>query len=168
MSFFIRTTLHSWGVPLAKIDSTWKEMSRQSERQLGAFLVLYLYLTKDSYGLLKRKMIEQRNDIIHRGKLPSKQEAIEFGKYAFDSINHILCILREQCGKSVGTSIVAQTNKALDTAKKHGLLAGEVVPTIFHHTTSLSPTRRRGPDTFEEALEYVEKTREYTKEIGKK
>ncbi len=65
----------------------WKQVSNQSERQLGAFLFLWTSKFKETPELLNNKDTKFRNEVIHKGKIPTKQEALIFG-------NTILKIIR--------------------------------------------------------------------------
>ena len=64
---------------------TWSQVANQSERQLGAFLYLHLFTTGTAYELDK-KGIELRNKVVHRGYLPTLQEATQFGERTWNSI----------------------------------------------------------------------------------
>lgn len=62
------------------VHSLWKRVSKQSERQYGAFLFLYLNLFKSPPPEMKKinKKLEWssfRNNVIHSGYFPSKEEA---------------------------------------------------------------------------------------------
>ncbi len=66
---------------------SWKNVSNQSERQLGAFLFLWLQEFQELAELLPEKMIKFRNEVIHKGKIPNKEEAIKYGDAVLVSIN---------------------------------------------------------------------------------
>lgn len=65
----------------------WKQVSNQSERQLGAFLFLWTNKFDEVPELLTNNDIKFRNEVIHKGKIPTKEEALIFG-------NTILKIIR--------------------------------------------------------------------------
>jgi hypothetical protein len=67
--FAIRVILHKRGVTAEIIDAVWKQVSNQSERQLGAFIVLYLSEFQSSPPVLKTKDVKFRNEVIHKGKI---------------------------------------------------------------------------------------------------
>lgn len=58
---------------------TWSQVAAQSERQLGAFLYVYL-LTMGTTYQLDKKGIELRNKVLHRGYLPTLHEATKYGE----------------------------------------------------------------------------------------
>ncbi|WP_198527820.1 hypothetical protein [Pseudoalteromonas undina] len=85
--FFIKACLFEDGIDKEVFDQAWKNVSRQSERQLGAFIFLYCKAFSEPPVLLRQKLIELRNDVIHKGKIPSKEEAMAYGE-------SILCVIR--------------------------------------------------------------------------
>lgn len=68
---------------------TWKEVSNQSERQLGAFLFLWASEFGEVPKLLSKKETEFRNSVIHKGRIPTRDEALKYG-------NAILNIIRQK------------------------------------------------------------------------
>lgn len=77
-------------------NKLWKEVSNQSERQLGAFYFLYSLHFNELPCFLDNKKVALRNQVVHKGKLATKEEALNFGKYVFDYIKSILHKLREK------------------------------------------------------------------------
>jgi hypothetical protein len=67
------------------VGKAWKLMANQSERQIGAFVILHL-LEMGTPPLLDEKMAKFRNDVIHKGVFPSKSSAYSYGKWAFEFI----------------------------------------------------------------------------------
>ena len=76
------------------VEAAWKSMARQSERQLGAFVAAYLLVENEVPILLSDKMVKFRNDIIHKGAIPSSEEAIAFGDAVLSVIRPVLRLLR--------------------------------------------------------------------------
>jgi len=68
-------------------NKVWNQVSKQSERQLGAFLFLWTNKFDEVPELLTNKDTKFRNEVIHKGKIPTKEEALIFG-------NTILKIIR--------------------------------------------------------------------------
>ncbi|MDD2698635.1 MAG: hypothetical protein PHF17_07545 [Arcobacteraceae bacterium] len=79
----IKTILSSSKIENNTIEKSWKEISNQSERQLGAFTMLWLNFYHEIPELLSNKMTTLRNEVIHKGKIPSRKETINFGKEVF-------------------------------------------------------------------------------------
>ena len=88
--FFIKASLFEDGTEESLVAESWKKVSSQSERQLGAFIFLYLKCFSESPSLLRQKQIQFRNEVIHKGKIPSREEAIKYGQEILDTIRPIL------------------------------------------------------------------------------
>jgi hypothetical protein len=79
LEFFVRIAVGASGINAEAIGKAWKHMSNQSERQLGAFIFTYLLTYKESPELLPNNRVTFRNGVIHKGKIPSRDESIEYG-----------------------------------------------------------------------------------------
>lgn len=60
-------------------DQAWKEVKSQSERQLGAYIFIHLHTLGVTPDLLSNKMTQLRNEAVHKGIIPTKEQAIDFG-----------------------------------------------------------------------------------------
>lgn len=78
--YFIRAYFKQLRRPEEDIEAMWRPMSAQSERQLGAYIVAYTNATGQPPRLLSNNDVKERNAVIHKGKIPTKQEAIAFGE----------------------------------------------------------------------------------------
>lgn len=74
--------------PDTDFKKLWKIISKQSERQLGAFYSLWLATLGENPVFLEEKRVELRNKVIHQGKLVNENEAKDYGKYVFDYIRN--------------------------------------------------------------------------------
>ena len=92
--FAIRVLAKKTAMPNDVLEAAWKSVAGQSERQFGAYVFLYA----SSYGqiprFLKSPMKKLRNDVVHRGILPSREQAIEFGKEVHAIIQEGVKVLR--------------------------------------------------------------------------
>lgn len=79
----------------------WNELSRQSERQLGAFVALYLVAFKRSPVLMSNKDIEFRNNITHKGVFPTYDQALKYAQTTFQYIQEKLIELKEKAPNAV-------------------------------------------------------------------
>lgn len=84
-------------------EMAWKSIKKQSERQLGAFIFLYLKRFKECPPIFPDQKItsslkcsEFRNNVIHEGYLPSKDEAFAYGKMIFEYIQQLIVKLRKE------------------------------------------------------------------------
>lgn len=86
-----------------------KKVIRQSERQFGAYLFVYLLENLAAPKLLSENQVSFRNDVIHKGKIPTRQEAIEYGQAVLDIIAPVLSRLneceRDHVQKAVGRHV---------------------------------------------------------------
>lgn len=94
--FYAKVISLKYGVSDESHESSWKHVSKQSERQLGAYIFLYTLENKTSPELLSNKSIEFRNNVIHKGKIPSKDEAIKYGNSILNLVNPVLYALKKQ------------------------------------------------------------------------
>ncbi|WP_211225060.1 hypothetical protein [Oceanobacter kriegii] len=102
--FFIKVVCLSKGIDWDKTQEAWKEVSNQSERQLGAFIFLHLQETGNKPTLLSNSKIKFRNEVIHKGKIPSKEQAIQYGQAVLDVIRPLLNVLKTEYSEAVGSA----------------------------------------------------------------
>jgi hypothetical protein len=98
--FYVRVIGHHKNSEM-EFEAVWKHLSRHSERQLGAFVLAYAIHFGYSPTLLSTKQVEFRNDVIHRGKIPSASEACGFGNAVLALILNVLPKLRNSSEESV-------------------------------------------------------------------
>jgi hypothetical protein len=91
--FFFRVIFRKHGIADDQIDAAWKSLSRQSERQLGAFCALWMLETKQPFALPKA-VPEFRNKIIHSGYIPQISEVRDFAAQIFDLLKLIVSHLQ--------------------------------------------------------------------------
>ncbi|MEK4479968.1 hypothetical protein MKZ23_11095 [Paenibacillus sp. FSL R5-0876] len=79
----------------------WKELARQTERQLGAYIMLYLASFKRHPILISNKWVTFRNEIVHKGVFPDQEKAIGYAKETFDYIKGKLLELKTEYPNSI-------------------------------------------------------------------
>jgi hypothetical protein len=84
----------------AVYEQMFKEMANQSERQLGAFLALHAIEFGRAY-VTNKKIIEFRNSVIHKGRIPTPDEAIGFCERVYSEI----LLLTEKLEKNHSSAI---------------------------------------------------------------
>lgn len=102
--FFIKVVCISKNIDWIKTLEAWKEVSNQSERQLGAFIFLHLQETGNKPILLCNNKIKLRNEVIHKGKIPSKDQSIDYGQAILDVVRPLLKKLKENYSNAVNTA----------------------------------------------------------------
>lgn len=115
------------GVAVEALEKAWSCVANQSERQLGAFIFLHLCVNGECPPLLPNKLVEFRNRVIHKGALPSREEAMAYG----DAVLKHMVVLYDSLYEGHHTGLVG-LNRAL---LAHGIGRSKV-PDPFH----LSPT----------------------------
>ncbi|UKS27298.1 hypothetical protein LOZ80_38695 [Paenibacillus sp. HWE-109] len=105
--FSIEVFLRNSGVYGSAFEQTWKNLRNQSERQLGAYLILYLnhYSKYELIGkqpeMFDDKLTKFRNDVIHKGKFPSYDEVIKYSEAVFTFIRNHLVDLKGEFSDAV-------------------------------------------------------------------
>jgi hypothetical protein len=128
--FAIRVIANKHAVPADALADMWKIVAKQSERQLGAYVLLYGIEFAKSPHLLSNKMTELRNDVVHKGKLPSRKEALGFGSAVYEVIQESVRQLR--------TTHLDQVNGCLgEHVARIAEKMGAVYPRTFQVTSTV-------------------------------
>ena len=99
---------------------SWSLLAKQSERQLGAYVLSYLLSERVKPKVLSNKSVEFRNDVIHRGRIPSRDEAIDYGSQVLHVMFEPLRLLRRKYPRQCEAVAVAATNRARQDLEKKG------------------------------------------------
>jgi hypothetical protein len=83
--FGIKVLLAKQNISKEQFLATWKLVASQSERQLGAYYFLYL-LQFNAPPPTNPKRVEFRNNVIHKGYIPTSTEAADYAEYVYDYI----------------------------------------------------------------------------------
>jgi hypothetical protein len=111
--FFVRVVMVHFSVPATEVDAAWKSVSKQSERQLGAYIASSLMLTKSRPPLLNPNTeVRFRNQVIHDGYVPTHDEAVAFGDAVMALINPALDVLRTTAGEALLATYRATSPRA--------------------------------------------------------
>ena len=76
--FYIHVASSHLGIDPGPLAETWEKTAKQSERQLGAFLFLYLAVTKQVCDLPIPMLARLRNKVVHNGYFPTQAETISY------------------------------------------------------------------------------------------
>lgn len=98
--FSINVILKRRGMNEDVYKEMFKAMSRQSERQLGSFLVLHALIFGEAY-VPNKKVIEFRNAVIHKGTIPTPVEAKKYCSLVYAEIYKIGMLLKDRCKREV-------------------------------------------------------------------
>lgn len=138
-------------------QTVWKNVSSQSERQLGAFIFLWATHFQEAALLLPQSMITFRNEVIHKGKIPSRDEATRYGNSVLAVLRPKLQTLQRNFPDQIGNSVFRQIRGSAEKADDHIQVATMCIPTIIslsngepshdkkdldEHLTSLNESRK--------------------------
>lgn len=103
--FYWRVVMKHLSVPSDEMAEAWKPVANQSERQLGMYITAHLLLTRRKPILLNPNTdVRLRNNVIHKGYVPTHKEAVSFGDSVMNLINRPLDELRNLAPEAlVGT-----------------------------------------------------------------
>ncbi len=136
--YWLRATLLQVGVPADSVDLTWKQMGKQSERQYGAFVSLYVRQKGRMPRTIPDRLVNFRNDIIHKGLFPSEAEARDYGQEVVGLIAGLWRELDEDAPLGIA-ALRTEQNAAITSA---GAYPGQVV-TILSRAKSRWPASVR-------------------------
>ena len=127
--FFVKAVLFEKAIDDSMFSGSWKLVDRQSERQLGAFIFLYTSEFNRVPAVLKDKQVQFRNDVIHRGRIPSKKEALDYGQVILDLIRPVLAEARAKYPNGLSKTIL---NHLKDNHRDAGERSSTMtIPTII-------------------------------------
>lgn len=115
--FYVRLQCDRHGIEEGNLEPAWKHVASQSERQLGAFVFLYLLEHKTPPPMLKPIDVEFRNAVIHKGKIPTRERAIEFGEQVVKIILAILVPLRAGAEDVVQRAVALHVRRLFELAR---------------------------------------------------
>jgi hypothetical protein len=128
--FYVRATLAENAIPDSIVDGSWRLVRKQSERQLGAFIFIYTLINRRTPKILSEQRVAFRNGVIHEGKIPTYDDAIDFGQSVLDVVRPLLLEAKQKFPKGVETTVIAHIRKASEGAPPLGR-GGMTIPTII-------------------------------------
>ena len=159
------------GVEKENFDKTWKAISKQSERQVGAFYMLFLCVFQQPPILFDAKFLNRhelrlgiegndpikfRNLVIHQGYLPSYNQAIVFGEAVNFYVREVYNLYKE----NDKLDVLAPTFEDVRLANSS---LGQLAETSVLHTYSFISHMRMGPSMVKASLiDYINWMRENT------
>lgn len=159
--FFIKTKLTHDKTNLSAIDKAWKNVSKQSERQLGAFIFIYTQSFNEAPSLLSQNNTSFRNDVIHKGIIPSKADAMAFGQSILDIINPIA----EKMSVDFQDAIFEIASQQMDGLRELSTKGNKPNPSSMNSPFILNVTSRH-PDFVPITLEAGLKHMKLMKDLG--
>jgi hypothetical protein len=136
-------------VKAAVIDAVWKQVAAQSERQLGAFIFLYTLHFERGPNLLHSKYITFRNDVVHKGRIPTRSEALDYGEAVLSVLGPILVEVQKEFPDGVRSTVFQQITGSRDPGDAGLHVATMSMPTIISLTNAGS---RDGSPSLEKSI----------------
>ncbi len=130
--FFLRAVTHQKAP--GKFEEAWPSVSNQSERQLGAFIFMWLGEFGEVPAIPDRKQVEFRNKVIHKGHLPDRAEAMWYGECIYHLIRSQIEIMQSRLSGPMGQVI------RIEMAKKRSepdRLISLSIPTLLSLSSSM-------------------------------
>lgn len=134
--FWLRVVYRSVSIQSEEFTHTWAQMTRQSERQLGAFLISYLHRHGKSFHE-NQKMTAFRNKVIHQGYIPKYGEAHAYGQHVFSIKRNLVKGLEKDCAAAVAAEV---ENEIANVRLK--VPDGQVAPMFKAIPASVNPATR--------------------------
>jgi len=143
--FAIRVFLDNASCPDTVVQECWKRVSSQSERQLGAFIVLWAATFKTTPNLLPQKSVELRNDVIHKGRIPTRDMVIKYGVAVLEVLRTQISAIQSQFPNEVQRATLSHLSGSRNDSDKDKTVATYGLRTIVslmvgepsHHSKSL-------------------------------
>ena len=116
IEFTIKVILLTKNNNMDLIKSGWKNVKSQSERQLGAYYLIY----QNEFGVeapyLSSKMIQLRNDTVHKGYIPTNNDVTNYGNEVLKITLPILKSLKEVYDEQIR---LITMHRLAELTKKH-------------------------------------------------
>jgi hypothetical protein len=143
--FFIRALMLQKSIDPEVIDAAWRTVAAQSERQLGAFTLLYTLEFGRPPQLLSGPRIAFRNDVVHKGRIPTRPEALEYGQAILEVVRPILRDAQERFPDGIQKMVsrhLSQSHTAADLGQPAATLWITTIISLSvvdasHHSRSL-------------------------------
>jgi len=100
LEFCIRVICDKREVEKLEFEENFKQIARQSERQLGGFLILHLIEFGKNYKI-QNKITDLRNKVVHKGHIPTPEEAREFAEIIYGEIYSLTQLLKKDCDRNI-------------------------------------------------------------------
>lgn len=125
--FYWHVAMTHTGQQLDAMSKTWKHLSKLSERQIGAYSTAVLLLTgKPALLLNPNKEVPFRNNVIHNGYIPNKEESTSFGNVIMEIILTNLTDLRDIAPEALKKVYEQYTPDSPEDSDKDDKLIGRV------------------------------------------
>jgi len=144
-------------------DHVWRPIRSQSERQLGAFVTTWAACFGENPSMLAEAEVGFRNDVVHKGRIPTREEAVAFGQRILDLSREQINRLRAECEAQIMEETHRHLMAARTPADKDFRIATSGSTSIIG--LYVSPGDKHHARSLEEALIEVAKWRKMLEEL---
>lgn len=153
--FYIKVVCLKRGLTDKQFSDAWSHIEAQSERQLGSFIFLYLFEKLKPPSLLTNKEREFRNGVIHKGIIPTRDEAIKYGERVLQIILPVLREMKKNYPEQVISTVRAHLAQIYKRVPQGTAMSTMVISTIV----DLSRAEEEKDETLSEALTRFQRMR---------
>jgi hypothetical protein len=144
---YVRVLAASAGVSDDEVSQAWAHLEGNSQRQFGAFVWTQMLVTRalGERNQDSQKREQFRNDVVHKGRFPTRNATQEYLEYIYDWIRKLDRVLRTEYDEARGSVLSKMWHHAarrLRSAGYKGSIGGSGYWTVFQNADQ----------TFEEAL----------------
>jgi hypothetical protein len=111
--FYVRLIWEAQALASDVRATVWKAVSGSSERQLGLFAATYAMETGRVPPLLDRRLVELRNRVVHRGQIPTIDEAIAFAQAVANLVHPALHELIAKHAEAASVAVARRCEETL-------------------------------------------------------
>lgn len=154
--FALRVAFFGRKMPDGLYDKMFLQMARQSERQLGAFMLLHALEFENAYRP-KPSIADFRNAVIHKGVIPNVEKTHEFCADVYDAIYNLFGTIRTKYADLIH-SVVAE-----ELAKRRTKLPKDMRVSTSANFSFFSIASEANASSFSDALNSFRKHREILK-----
>lgn len=141
--FAIMVLIRSSGIAPDVSSRAWKLVASQSERQFGAFVFLWLSAYKELPITVSQKMVQLRNDVVHKGRLPDRASALAYGEDAYGVITEGVRKLRashlDAVNAVLGEEVAARAQKMGAEFPRSFMVTPTVLNVILNVSSGVPP-----------------------------
>jgi hypothetical protein len=117
----------------------WDKMRNQSERQLGAFIAAWVSKFAAAPAVLSDKQARFRNSVIHKGYIPTVQEAIDFAQVVMDIVSTDAAWLKERLPEQLRLAVSKHLFDSRERSPKGVNFSTSSISTIYALTRVDAP-----------------------------
>lgn len=102
---FLRVVFRDKGLE-ALLAEAWKDLDSQSERQLGAFSLVFLSEIQGKPPVFTNNHRKIRNQVIHKGKVPTRTQCLEYGEATLSHLLACIAAMQQKYGQELIESLL--------------------------------------------------------------